>query len=125
MKIMDILNFLENFDMTPYVLDKQYFKTSGKKMVFMDENEDEILLEISLPGYEKSDIDISMQDRVLTVKTKDDLNETFWKSKFKENYSFDKKQISTNKIKATFKNGILQIILPLKDDAKPKEIKIE
>ncbi|MEW6215076.1 MAG: Hsp20 family protein [Nitrospirota bacterium] len=33
--------------------------------------------------------------------------------------------IDSSKAKATFKNGILEITFPKKEEAKPKEIKVE
>lgn len=33
--------------------------------------------------------------------------------------------MNSNRVKATYREGVLQILLPKKEEAKPKEVKIE
>ncbi len=92
-------------------------------------------IEIAAPGFEKSDFKIDLDKRLLTIsldKTVDENeDEKFNLKEFNFN-SFNRsfrisEKIDTEKINAVYKNGLLQITLPKKEDAieKPaREIKI-
>jgi len=98
------------------------------------ETNDAIELKAELPGLTASDVDISLENDVLTLSGE----RTMSKEVKEENYhrversygSFTRsfalpRRIHKEKIKATFKDGVLHITLPKAEEVKPKQIKIE
>ena len=102
--------------------------------VNISENEDGYLLTAELPGVNKEDIDIDLKDNTLTLKGEKKAE----KKEEKENYirvesSYGKFErsfyvsddIDVSKVDANFKDGVLRIKLVKKEEAKPKQIKVE
>ena len=95
---------------------------------------DHYLLEAELPGFEKEDIKVNVEDGYLTISA-ERKNETEEK---KENgyirrerrfgsfsRSFDVTSVNTDSITAEYKNGVLALNLPKKDETKPAMTNIE
>jgi len=92
-------------------------------------------IEIAAPGFEKSDFKIDLDKKLLTIsldKSVDENSEEKYTLKeydfntFKRSFRISDK-INTEKINAIYKNGLLQVVLPKKEEAveKPaREIKI-
>jgi HSP20 family protein len=92
-------------------------------------------IEIAAPGFEKSDFKIDIDKKLLTISLDKELDknedENFNLKEFNFN-SFNRSfrisdKINTEKINAIYKNGLLQITLPKREEAieKPaREIKI-
>lgn len=86
--------------------------------------EDKVVVECELPGFKKEDINISFEDKVLTVEAKKD--EKVENEKDKNNYivrerftqsvrrSFVVENIDDENIKAKYEDGILTITLSKK-----------
>jgi len=99
--------------------------------IFEDENSIKVMCEV--PGVEKEDVKISIQDNVLTVsgEKKRDFegeNGSFYRverlcGKFQRSFSLPS-SVDQENVKATYKNGILTINLPKEEEAKPKEVSI-
>ena len=95
----------------------------------------EFVLEAELPGFDKIDIGIDVKDGYLTI-TATHSEENDEKDK-KGNYlrrersygsmtrSFDVSDIEENAITASFNNGVLELILPKKEDKAEVSRKIE
>ena len=92
-------------------------------------------VEIAAPGFEKPDFKIDLDKNLLTIsldKTVDENSEEKFNLKEFNFNSFNRSfrisaKINTEKINAIYKNGLLQVILPKKEEAveKPaREIKI-
>ncbi len=92
-------------------------------------------IEIAAPGFEKSDFKIDLDKRLLTISVdkkvdqneeeKFNLNEFNFNS-FSRSFRISDK-IDTEKINAIYKNGLLQVTLPKREEAieKPaREIKV-
>lgn len=101
--------------------------------VDVSETNEAILVRAELPGMTQDDIELSLQDNVLTLKGEKKSE----KKEEKENYhraeccygSFTRAftlpaQVNQGEIKATFKDGILQIALPKSEEVKAKKIAI-
>ena len=92
-------------------------------------------IEIAAPGFEKSDFKIDLDKKLLTISLDKKIDENeeekfnlkeFNFSSFTRSFRISDK-INTEKINAIYKNGLLQVTLPKKEDAveKPaREIKI-
>ena len=100
------------------------------------ENEDAFLLELAVPGYDKKEINISLENNVLTISSEkedksenENLNYTmreFMHKTFSRSFTLPK-SVNSDKIKASYENGILNLNLPKKEEEKVKlnrEIKI-
>lgn len=98
------------------------------------ETPDAVVLKAELPGLSANDIDIQVRDNVLTLKGERRLE----KEVKEENYlrmervygSFQRAfalpaVIQADKIRAVFKDGVLEVNIPKAEEAKPKQIKVE
>lgn len=102
--------------------------------VDMYDRKNEIVVKAELPGVEKDNIDLKITDNNLTIKgelkKEEEVKEEDYYSCERSYGSFTRTialptEVDSSKAKATFKNGILEITLPKKEEAKPKEIKVE
>lgn len=110
----------------------QHFATPPANIV---ESKFDFSIEIAAPGFEKSDFKIDLDKNLLTIsldKTVDENAEEKYNLKEFNFNSFNRSfrisdKINTEKINAIYKNGLLQLILPKREEAieKPaREIKI-
>jgi HSP20 family protein len=91
------------------------------------ENEENFLLDLAAPGLKKEDFKINLDNNVLTISSEmkeenEEKNEKFTRREFYFN-SFSRsftlpKTIDLDKIKADYKDGILSIALPKREEAK-------
>ena len=105
--------------------------------VNIHETDNNYELELSAPGRNKEDFKINLENGLLTIgferkeeNTTENGNKTirreFSYQSFKRSFTLDDK-IDTNNIQASYENGILKLVLPKKEEAKPvkKEISIQ
>lgn len=100
--------------------------------VNIKENADEFFLEIAVPGMKKSDFNIDLDNKILSIssETKEEHEETkenytrreFGYSSFKRTFTLPD-TIESDKIKAEYKDGILKVHLPKREEAKQKPAK--
>lgn len=101
--------------------------------VNVKESPDCYLVEMAAPGMNKTDFEINLENKILTIsssteKKKIEDNEHYTRKEF--GYSVFKRSfnipdsIDENKIEAKYKDGILNVYLPKKEEAKPKPSKI-
>jgi HSP20 family protein len=102
--------------------------------VDMYDKKDEIVVKAEVPGIEKENINISVSNSTLTIKgetkKEEEVKEEDYYYAERSYGSFSRilslpAKVQSDKIKASFKNGILEIHLPKAEEAKPKEVKIE
>ena len=124
------------FDLFDEMFNDPFFTRGENKLMKTDikEKGDKYLLEVDLPGYEKEDIKIEIDDGYLTVHASmnKDVDESDKNSKYvhKERYVgecsrsfYVGEEINEEDIKASFKNGTLKIELPKKDQKKIEDSK--
>ena len=89
------------------------------------ETDDSFTLEMSIPGYEKEQVSLSVENDLLTVKAEvKEAEEKDYKysrrefsvSNFEKSFKLSK-NINQEKIEASFKNGVLVVTLPKKEEA--------
>jgi HSP20 family protein len=108
--------------------------TEWNPAVDIFETENEVVIKAELPGMEAKDIDIRLENNVLTLKGE----RRFLSEAKEENYHRVEREYGTfsrsfslpsavkeDKIKAEYKDGMLRVMLPKKEEVKPKAIKIE
>jgi len=97
------------------------------------EHEGNLVLKAELPGIDPKDVDVRVENNVLTLQ-----GERKFESEVKrEEYhrveraygTFSRSftlpnVVDTDKIKAEFKDGLLRVVLPKREEAKPKQISI-
>ena len=108
--------------------------TTWNPSVDIFENENEIVLKAELPGMEAKNIEVKLENNVLMLKGE----RHFEKEAKEENYhriereygSFSRSfslptAVKDENVTAEYKDGILKIVLPKKEEVKPKPIKVE
>ncbi|MFP4384877.1 MAG: Hsp20/alpha crystallin family protein [Spirochaetia bacterium] len=98
------------------------------------ENKDKYILDAELPGLNEKDIDVNIENNVLTISaqrddSREENNDDYIlkerkKSSFKRSFVLPK-DVDNNKIEANFRNGILTLEFNKLAAAKPKKIKIK
>jgi HSP20 family protein len=100
----------------------------------VSETKNDIVVKTEVPGLDPKDIDISLSEGVLTIKGEKKQE----KEEKEENYHLIERsygtftrtvrlprEVQSEKISASYKNGILRVTLPKSEEAKKKEIKIK
>ncbi len=97
------------------------------------EDKDRIDVQVDLPGMEKEDVKVSVEDNILTIKGErksytEEKDKTYHQiertyGKFTRSFSLPS-TVDGSKIKANYKNGVLKIELPKAEAVKPKEIPV-
>ncbi len=98
-----------------------------------ENDQQEIVLRAELPGVEKDQIDIRVENNTLTLRgertrsseVKDEQYHRVERSygTFSRSFSLPSR-IDTEKVRADFKDGLLTIALPIREEAKPKQIEV-
>ncbi len=98
------------------------------------EGKDEIALEAELAGMNIADVDVSIENNVITISgerkfEKKDDGENYHRVErsygtFTRSFTLPRNVVS-DEAKADFKNGILRIALPKKEEAKARKIEIK
>jgi len=101
--------------------------------VDVSETDSELMVRAELPGMSHEDIEINVQDNILTLKgekkqEKKEEKENFHRlersyGSFSRSFSLPA-GVKPDDIKATFKDGVLQVTMPKVEEAKPKKIAI-
>lgn len=107
--------------------------TSWSPAVDIFETESEIVVKAELPGMERKDITLNLEKNVLTLRGE----RRFQKETKEENYHRIERSyggfsrsfsipatVDEERISAEYKDGVLKIVLPKKEQAKPKQIRI-
>jgi len=107
--------------------------TSWSPAVDIFETETDIVVKAEVPGMERKDITLNLEKNVLTLRgerrfekeTKDENYHRIERSYggFSRSFSIPA-TVDDEKIRADYKDGVLKILLPKKEQAKPKQIKI-
>jgi HSP20 family protein len=98
------------------------------------EDKDSYIVKAEIPGMKKEDIKVTVRDNILTISGERS-SETEEKEKtyhrIERSYGRFSRTIAlpstvdASKIKAAYKDGVLQITLPKPESAKPKQIDVE
>ena len=101
--------------------------------VDVSETENEFVVRAELPGMSHEDIDINVQDNILTLKgekkqEKKEEGESFHRlersyGSFTRSFTLPS-GVKAEDIKAAFKDGVLEVSMPKAEEAKPKKIAI-
>ena len=97
-------------------------------------NDHELVLKAELPDMSREDIDVTVENFVLTIKgekkaatdVKDDQYHHIERRYGAFSRSFSLPQtVDSSRVSAEYKNGVLTVRLPLREEAKPRSIKVD
>jgi HSP20 family protein len=98
------------------------------------ERENEIVLKADLPGLSQNEIEIKVEENTLTIQgerklVKDTSGENYIQIErpygtFRRTFNIPK-TIEQEGIKASYKDGVLRVVLPRKQETQPKQIMVE
>jgi HSP20 family protein len=109
---------------------------SGEWLPSLDvsETKNEIVVKAEVPGMDPKDIDISLSNGTLTIKGEKKQE----REKEEEDYHLVERsygsfmrsimlptEVKQDKINASYKNGVLKVVLPKSEETKKKEVKIK
>jgi len=107
--------------------------TTWSPAVDIFETESEIVVKAEVPGMERKDITLNLENNVLTLRGE----RRFLKEAKEENYHRIERSyggfsrafsipvtVDDEKIRADYQDGVLKIVLPKKEQLRPKQIKI-
>ncbi|MCU4157172.1 Hsp20/alpha crystallin family protein [Carboxylicivirga sp. A043] len=103
----------------------QYFNTPK---VNIKETDEAFAIEVAAPGFDKKDFNIELDNNILTIEAAKETKKEekqyshyeFNYGSFKRSFTLPKDKLKESKIEAKYENGILNIALPKKEEAKPK-----
>lgn len=132
-------NFLHRRWMQPFRWEMPSMTDLGlpeMKMPRVDviDRENEVVVRVEAPGVKKEDLDVSVNENSVTIKGSTGHEEkeekgNFYRSEISRG-SFSRTvalpgDVNTDKVKAVFNDGILELTIPKAEKSKRKSIKIE
>ena len=108
--------------------------TDWNPIVDIYENDDQIVVKADLPGVEKKDIHVDVKNNVLTIRGERSFESESKKQnlyrreralgKFERSLTLPSK-VDTEKINASYKDGVLKVEIPKPEGQKPKQITVQ
>ena len=94
----------------------------------------ELVIKAELPAMTREDIDVTVENQTLTIRGEKKFNsevkdEQYHRvertyGSFSRSFSLPT-TVDVTKVSADYKDGVLTVTLPLREEAKPKQIKVE
>jgi HSP20 family protein len=113
--------------------DDELRMSSWYPAVDMFDDDDKIVIKAELPGMDKKDISVDIENRVLTlsgernydneVKEEDYYRRERAFGRFKRAFNLPA-DVDSDQIKADFKDGVLKVEIPKPEEQKPKQITV-
>ncbi|MCI5131368.1 MAG: Hsp20/alpha crystallin family protein [Candidatus Electrothrix sp. EH2] len=96
------------------------------------ETDNDFVLKVELPGVEKDDVHVSIDNRILTIKGEKkntDKDKKLHRTEcrygtFIRNFTLPR-DVDVDKVEAACKNGVLSLTLAKMEQAKPKQIEVK
>jgi HSP20 family protein len=128
----DMSRFFEDFFSRPLVR-TEWTEGVRSPTVDVSETKDDLVIKAEMPGMNKEDVKISIHDNILTLKgekkqEKEEKDANYHRiersyGSFCRSFNLPT-SVKADKVKATYKDGVLNVTLPKTEEAKPKEIPI-
>ena len=132
--LQDEVNRLFSSNLTRFFNDEGIARGAWSPNVDIFENKDQIVIEAELPGMNREDFDLSVENNVLTLYGE----RRFEKKDEGDNYhrversygSFSRsftlpQSVSAEGANAEFRNGVLRVSLPKREEVKARKIEIK
>jgi HSP20 family protein len=112
----------------------QTMEDMWRPAIDIEENNGNLLVRAEVPGMKKEDIKVAVKDNVLTIsgerkKENETKNKTFHRiersyGKFSRMIRLPA-EVDADKVKASYKEGVLHVTLPTPEEMKPKQIEVK
>ena len=127
-----IPTFFEDFDRLNHLFDANAWSAGDlRPAVDVYDDADNYVVTAELPGIDKDKLDLEIEDNVLTItaeRGKTDGERNYHRKEISRGTYTRSMKFSTpvdaTKVKASYKDGLLEITLPKEEKVKPKKIKI-
>jgi HSP20 family protein len=104
---------------------------SSLPAVNIKEDENGFEVEVAAPGLSKEDFNVQVEHDVLTISSEKEVKEEnttytrreFGYYSFKRTFTLPENAVDVDKVQASYKNGVLYILLPKREEVKPKPAK--
>lgn len=109
------------------------FSTTGTTVpaVNVKETPENFTVEVAAPGMSKEDFRVELNHNVLTISSErkheqeDKNNERYTRKEFsyqsfQRNFQLSKESVDADNIKAKYENGVLQLLIPKREEVKTK-----
>jgi HSP20 family protein len=113
---------------------RSFLETTEAFSVNLSESENTVTLKAELPGIKPEDIEISVTEEALTLKVhtrddtveKDEISERIMKRSRSSSRTLSLPcRIVTEDVKAAFRDGVLEVVLPKCKPAQARDVNIE
>ncbi len=134
MRLQDELNKLFEDQIARRIGGEEIYPSSWMPPVDIYEDENNITVRADLPGMDQKDIEVKVENNNLIIKGE----KKFEDEEKRDNYhrierfygTFQRSfilpdTVNVDKVKAVYKNGVLEVTVPKKPEKKPKQIKVE
>jgi len=131
----EIMRFVPGTDIDRFFGDDLFSMVNQNFAPAIDvyQDNDDLIVEMPLPGIDPENVDISVENDVLTIsgetkQKKEVKKEDFYRKEIREG-SFSRSVILPVAVKgsdaqAEYENGVLKVVLPKAEEAKPKKISV-
>ncbi len=134
LSIQDRMNRLFEQTLSRSRAEERITASTWSPAVDIYETPETIIMKADLPGLSREDIEIQIRDNTLSLRgerrfAKDVQQENYLRIEraygaFQRNFTLPA-TIQQDEIRATFRDGVLELTLPKAEEAKPKKIAIE
>jgi HSP20 family protein len=97
--------------------------TTWAPAVDIFETEHELVIKADLPDVDPKELDIQIQNNILTIRGENYLRIERAYGSFSRSFSLAN-TVNSDAIKADYTNGVLTLSIPKREEAKPKQIKV-
>lgn len=132
--LQDEVNRLFSSNITRFFNDEGIARGAWSPNVDIFENKDQIVIEAELPGMNREDFDLSVENNVLTLHgerrfEKKDENDNYHRversyGSFSRSFTLPQ-TVSAEGANAEFRNGVLRVTLPKREEVKARKIEIK
>jgi len=132
--IQNEINKVFNNVVSPFSGEEGELRGTWSPSVDIAETEQEILVSADLPGLNKEDIRVNVQNNVLTFsgeRKQETKSEGSNYHRLERSYGFFSRSftlpatVKADGIKAAYKDGVLRLTLPKVEEAKPRQIAVD
>ncbi|MBN2051137.1 MAG: Hsp20/alpha crystallin family protein [Spirochaetales bacterium] len=132
-RLQNEINDLFNLDRSPAT--EGLFDRPFSPAVDLVEGPEDYTVVCEIPGVDKKDLELSLTSNVLTIKgekkqeeetkRKDVYRREMWKGSFQRTISLPGGVDNQKNIEANLKDGILTVVIPKREETKPRQITVK
>ena len=133
-EVMDLQRSLDRLFGGGYITGGESTTSAWQPSVDIFENDSDIVIKVELPEVNRDDVQVNLDDRTLTIRGErklefEDKREGYHRiersyGQFARSFTVPP-NINREGLKASYKDGILRVVLPKAEEAKPRQITVE